>query len=131
MTTTWQDHSGHRLSISEDTDGLLPAQEACSREVFLAGALNEAVSRPFVPMIRAKQAARPLFSLRRLGGTGWQRAAVHDALRGLGPSPQAPNDGCAAACRFRVGARWSTDEANGDALVSDSTRTFQPGEKHV
>ena len=131
MTTTWQDHSGHRLSIFEDTVRLLPAQETSGGEAFLTGALNEAVLRPIGLKARAAQAARPLFSLRRLGGTDCQRAEAFDLRLGLGPKPHAPNDCCAAA-RWRRGcARWSTDEAIGNALSSDTARKFQRGEGHV
>jgi len=43
MTTTWEDHRGHRLSIEADTVLLLPSQETCSGAAFLQGALNERV----------------------------------------------------------------------------------------
>jgi hypothetical protein len=80
MTTSWQNHSGHRLSIEADTVRLLPSQETCSGDQFLAGTLNERVLSTFDLMTLTEALA--LLTAARLPDAQRPPQAENTALRG-------------------------------------------------
>lgn len=80
MTTTWEDYSGHRLSIEADTVLLQPSKETCSGDAFLEGALNERVLSIFNLMVLTEALA--LLTEARLPAEQRSPPAETTALRG-------------------------------------------------